>query len=274
MIYRKQGSVTRWENGTLIRVDEEGFAHVDDGVFECEPAGTKPRDPSSFQSGDLHRVAAAVRAAAEDVTVERLVVAAGEAAHPYGERRWSETTRRMHIALTRGPLRVMIDVADFDVAPVEAVARSLRRLDLARTVVPSRLRVAPAVVAALLPFMAAMAPDGARVVQTAGGVDGFGEPIVEAERDWPNWFRPSYRIAPRRMPMNLRIEAAEEAIDPSLPCAVAALAPASGESVRVLLDDGVRSWPATIRFGNVLAVSSRRSWYPYAAGSFGAEMML
>ena len=274
MIYRKHGSVVRWENGALIRVDEEGYARQEGGLFECAPAGTPPPDAASSPSSELPRIAAEVENAAGGVTIERLVIVEGHATHEYGERRWEESTRRMHVALTRGTLRVLIDVADFEVSLVEEAARSLERLDLGEDRVPSRLRFAPIVVGALLPSLAGSAPAGARILQTAGGLDGFGEPIVEAERDWPNWFRPSYRIAPRRMPMNLRIEGADDAIDPSLPCAVALLAPPSDNLARVLVDDGARSWTATIRIGSVLAVGKRRIWYPYAAGSFGAEMML
>ena len=274
MIYRKRGTAVRWENGTVVRVDEEGLARVDGGVFECEPAGTPERDASAFHATDLQDVAARVREAAAGVSLERLVIIDGHASNQYGERRWSESTRRMHVALTRDRLRVMIDLASFETAEVAAAARSLQRLATSFDGAPESVRLAPAVTAALLPFLVTSPPAGARIVQTAGGLDGYGEPIIEAEGDWPNWFRPSYRIAPRRVPMNLRIEAAADTIDSSLPSAVALLAPPHGASIRVLLDDGSRSWPATIRTRSVRAVSRRRIWYPYAAGSFGAEMML
>jgi len=113
-----------------------------------------------------------------------------------------------------------------------------------------------------------------RLVQTEGGVDGYGHPIVEAESDWPNAYRPSYRMRPVRMPHNLRLECGDTAIDEHAPRAIALLAPISDLTIRVLVDDERRVYPATVPVDRISAVATERIWYPYGAGSFGAAMML
>lgn len=273
MIYRKRGCVLRWENGTLIRVREEGIAREEGGAFECEPATARGAG-LSFDPADLRAIAREVRDAAAGVEIERLMIVDGKAEHEYGERRWHDSTKRIHVALTHARIRVLVDLASFEVGEIADAARALRSVDATITSVPSTIRIAPRVTAALLPLFMAHAPEGCRMVQTAGGIDGYGEPIVEAEADWPNSFRPSYRVPPRRMPMNVRIEATGSPIDPALPLAVALLGTSSDGLVRVLVEDGGRSWPVGIRIGRVRAVSPPTRWYPYAAGSFGAEMML
>jgi hypothetical protein len=169
------------------------------------------------------------------------------------------------------------------------VADVLARAEDIEREAPARLRLAPNVTAALLPALIGIAPPNVRLVQTAGGVDGCGEPIVEAEElrgtrgtrgteSWPNRYRPSYRVRPVRMPLQLRLECDVTAIDEDQPRAVALLAPVSvvhGQLVlRVLVADGDRAFPSTVRVARIDAVSDRRTWYPYGGGSFGAEMML
>ena len=276
MIYRKRGSVLRWENGARIRVDERGMAHETEDTFFCEPdPASAPLPP--FTPSDLDATAALVRFVAAQVSVERLLLVEGVAAHEYDDVQWEERTTRMHVALTHASLRVLLDLASFDVEAVERTADALLRVDLAETRVPDRIRTAPAVTAALLPILAGSAWPGARVVQTAGGRDGRGRPVIEAERDWPNWYRPSYRVRPVRVPMNLRIEPQGGAIDATLPSAVALLGPPAGRApellLHVLLDDGTRTWPARVPLRKLLAATPPDGWYPYGAGSFGAEMV-
>jgi hypothetical protein len=134
--------------------------------------------------------------------------------------------------------------------------------------------LAPNVTAALLPHMVGRIPSNVRLLQTAGGVDGYGRDIVEAEDDWPNAWRPSYRMRPVPMPLNLRIECAETAIDEDAPRAIALLAPVTGLTLRVLVVDRDAVYPATVTVGRIRAVAAERVWYPYAGGSFGAAMML
>ena len=51
-------------------------------------------------------------------------------------------------------------------------------------------------------------------------------------------------------------------------------APVAGLMLRVLVADGRRVYPATIRVARIDAVGRERSWYPYGAGAFGSEIML
>jgi hypothetical protein len=76
------------------------------------------------------------------------------------------------------------------------------------------------------------------------------------------------------MPHNLRLECDVTQIDEARPRAIALLAPADGLTLRVLVEDGPRVYPCTVRVTRIDAVSNERTWYPYGAGSFGAEMML
>jgi hypothetical protein len=274
VIYRKHGVVVRWENGTRIRVEEEGVATEAGGLFACEPSESSSLPLPPFEPVDLDAVAAAVREAALAVTLERAVILDGCASHAYGDRSWTDTARRVHVSLTHGRMRVMLDLASFEVAEVAEVADALARLDEREALPAGRIRLAPGVTAAMLPVLAGAPTEGVRVIQSAGGVDGYGTPIVETDSGWPNAWRPSYRLAPRRMPMNLRIDAPREVIDVSLPRAVALLAVQQDRTFRVLLDDGTRSRVATLRIDRVLAASGVGNWYPYGAGSFGAEMML
>jgi hypothetical protein len=280
-LYRKRGTTLRWENGTQIRVTESGVAvevAVDNAeLFECypDPAGDGRIAPPPVDGAtSLNAVAEEVRTAAHGLTIERLILTEGFAEHEYGDIRWSEQTCRLHLALTRNDLRVLIDTASFDVTGIERIADALRRAVDTEQSPPPRLRLAPNVTAALLPLLAGLAPPNVTLLQTAGGVDGRGAPIVEAASGWPNWYRPSYRVRPVRAPLNLRLECEVTAIDSARPVAVALLAPVRGLLFRALVDDGIRAWPATVRLTRIDAVATERVWYPYGAGSFGAEMML
>jgi hypothetical protein len=75
------------------------------------------------------------------------------------------------------------------------------------------------------------------------------------------------------MPLQLRLECDVTEIERDRPIAVALLAPVTSV-LRVLIDDGERAYPSTVRVARIDAVSNERIWYPYGGGSFGAEMML
>ena len=264
MIYRKRGSVVRWENGRVVRVSESGIAREEGELFTCEPAGGEVvlGEPSaSFPSVSL------------PVRVERLIMTRGIAEHEYGETSWSEDSERLHLSLVHGRERALIDQADFDLTHIERVAAVLARIGSERDA-PPRLRFAPNVTAALLPSLIGLAPPNVRLVQSAGGVDGKGTEIVEAEGAWPNWYRPSYRVRPFRAPLNLRLECDVTDISEDRPVAIALLAPAGGLTMRVLVEEGRFAYPSTVRVTRIDAVGRARRWYPYGAGSFGAELML
>jgi hypothetical protein len=271
MMYRKQGIVERWEHGTHIDVRESGVAMENGHLFECHP---EPRGPAGRAEGNLPAVAAQIKSLVPDgIAIERLILTQGVAHHECDGTTWREETRRVHLSLVRNETRALLDLASFDLEHIGRVAQTLTRLTSERAH-GSGLRLAPNVTAALIPSLIGLAPPNVRLIQTAGGLDGKGRPIVEATGDWPNWYRPSYRSRPVRMPLNVRMECGVTAIEGDRPIAVALLAPVHGPSVRVLIDDGRLAWPATVRITRIDAVADERTWYPYGGGSFGAEMML
>ncbi|MDQ3281755.1 MAG: hypothetical protein M3Q69_10110 [Acidobacteriota bacterium] len=267
MIYRKRGVVVRYENGTRIAVRECGIAREEGELFACEPDrdDAPPLEVPEFEPPQF--------ALPATVAIERSLFMHGVAEHQYGETRWREETRRLHLSLTRDRMRVLIDQGPFDRDEIERIATALANAESEREP-PPRLRLAPNVAAALLPSLAGIAPSNVRLVQTAGGFDGYGNAIVEAEREWPNWYRPSYRVRPVRMPLNLRLECDVTTIDEDRPIAIALLAPVAGLAMRVLVEDGAHVYPSTVRVTRIDAVAREWRWYPYGAGSFGAAMML
>lgn len=261
--YRKRGSVARWENGVVVRVSECGVAVEDGDVFECFPESS---DRVIELSSDRVIVTAERITSVIPFRIERLIVTEGTAEHECDGRVWTDETKRVHLAIVRDGVRALID----DERDVATVVDALTRCGDERDA-PPRLRLAPNVAAALLPSLVGLAPPNIRVLQSAGGVDGKGLPIVEGST---GWYRPSYRIRPVRMPLNLRVECDVTEIERDRPVAVALLAPVDGLVMRVLVDDGERAWPCTVRVTRIDAVAHEAVWYPYGAGSFGAEMML
>ncbi|HEX6100371.1 MAG TPA: hypothetical protein VF432_28920 [Thermoanaerobaculia bacterium] len=266
IVYRKHGSVARWENGTLIRVTESGTAIEDGDYFECRPESSSPR---AVESSRVLEIVRALR----DLQFERLIITHGIAEHECDGRAWTEETERIHISLTQGRLRVLVDSTTRRLDDLFTIAHALQRAEPAERAI-DRVRLEPNVTAALLPHLAGRAPSGVRLLQTAGGIDGYGDPILEAEGDWPNFYRPSYRLRPVRMPLNLRLECADTHVDEDLPRAVALLGPVAGLTIRVLVVDGEAVYPATVTVASIRAVAADRIWYPYNGGSFGAAMML
>lgn len=252
MIYRKRGAVARWENGTLIRVTESGIAIEDGERFECHPGRS---EGPSLEIEDPPRIYV-------EGNAERLILINGLAEHLFGEQRWEERIQRLHLALTHKTERVLIDQADFDTTHITHVATALQRMTAERDA-PPKLRFAQNVTAALAPFLGG--------IQTAGGKDGYGNAIVDGGE---GWYRPSYRVRPVKTKLNVRLVHDVTEIDSSLPQAIALLRPVDGLTVRVLIEDGPRVYPSEVRITRIAAVASDRTFYPYGAGSFGAEMML
>ena len=266
MIYRKHGTVARWENGMLIRVTESGIAIEDGDYFECRPESTSRRvDESS-------RVLAVARALKE-VAFERLIITHGIADHECEGRTWREETDRIHAAIIHDKLRALVDSTTRRLDDLFRIAAALNRAEQTERPI-DHVRLEPNVTAALLPHLAGHTPSNVRLIQTEGGIDGYGNDIVEAEDNWPNAYRPSYRVRPVRMPLNLRLECENTQIDEDAPSAIALLAPVNGLLLRVLVEDGQRVYPATITVAHIRAVSDDRIWYPYGGGSFGAALML
>jgi hypothetical protein len=229
-----------------------------------------------MESAPMDRVVAQVASiVVPPLQIERLIVSDGVAEHDFGGMQWSESRRRIHLAINSAGLRALVDLGDFDLDDLGLVAAALRNAGAEREA-PPRLRLSKSVAAALLPWLVGVAPT-VRLYQAAGGRDGKGQPVEEAElgqAPWPNWYRPSYRVRPMRTPFNLRATCAVAQIDRDLPQAIALLAPADGLVLRVLCTDGRNSYPATVRVSRIDAIAAEARWYPYAAGSFGGEMML
>jgi hypothetical protein len=113
--------------------------------------------------------------------------------------------------------------------------------------------------------------------QTGGGFDGKGQPIetraVTADPP-PNWYRPGYAVRPVRAWLNIRA-LPFGSIDRSAPLGIALLSPVHGTSLNVLCIDGDDVFATIVDASHIAAVSrDEPAWYPFAAGSFGVEMML
>jgi hypothetical protein len=271
-VYRKRGRVVRYEHGHVIRSIESGEAFDDGHLFRCGPSVMTPLP--EFRSEGAEVVARIASMIAPPLEIERLIVTEGIAEHECGDIRWTEETKRIHLALKHHAMRVIVDLADFDLEEVRGAIGALYRATNERPA-PERVRLAPNVSAALLPSLAGT--DVVELWQSAAEHDGKGLPIIEQRLiapPWPNWFRPSYRTRPVRMPLHLRAAASGDNINYSAPEAVALLAPVAGNVLHVLCVDGDVVFPATIAVERVLAVGPAKRWYPYGAGSFGAEMLV
>ncbi len=278
-VYRKYGRTLRYENGTVVSIEEAGEAIEDAQTFTCRPiersVGLPPIDAAAIETtvSEIHSI---IRA---PLSIERLIVSEGVAEHRFADRRWRETTRRVHIAITFRALRALVDLGDFDLDVIRVVAGKLPRAVPAEagTHTPPRIRLAPNVSAALLPSLVNVVPANVRLTQSAGGFDGKGQPVEMCDvsrGQWPNWYRPSYRIRPIRAPFSLRAACDVTQIDEDLPRAIALLAPVERLSLSALCVHGQNVFSATVRIARIDAVSVTGRWYPYGAGSFGAEMMV
>jgi len=281
-VYRKFGRVVRYENGIVISVSEAGEAFEKDGVFQARPAVEEPAQTRVSVPHPDPELAAFVAETQTNVAqtllsvrsgrIERLIASAGTAKHETNGSKWTEESRRVHISLVNPPLRALIDLASFDVETVATIADALARAGVERDA-PKRLRLAPNVSAALLPSLIGELA----MEQSGGGFDGRGRPIdtrAVTHDPPPNWYRPGYAVRPVRAWLNIRALPFGR-IDPDAPAGIALLEPVHGTSLRVLCVDGDAVFPTTVDASHIAAVSRAEPvWYPYAAGSFGAEMML
>ena len=271
MTYRKWGRVVRYENGMTVRVEEAGEASENEGVFVARPAQTGVSVPH-LDARDVDAYVAQTLLSVRPLVIERLIVSAGIAKHEMNGVTWTEESQRVHLSLVKPPLRALIDLASFDIASIETIADALARAGSEREA-PSRIRLAPNVSAALLPSLI-----GELAMEQAGGaIDGKGQPVetrAVTSDPPPNWYRPGYAIRPVRAWLNLRA-LPFGSIDTTTPLAIALLAPVDRTTLRVLCVDGDDVFPTTVDAARIAAVSrDTPAWYPYAAGSFGAEMML
>lgn len=258
-VYRKFGSVVRREGDVLLRIDEAGEA-IDDGVFRVRPIASDRAAPPL----DATRVNA-VADALMRLTPERLIVSEGVTEHECDGRRWRDEAQRIHIALTHERMRVLVDHADFEqLDDIHAIAAALRNVSGERDVAPVRL--APMVAASLLSSLIGRID----VEQMPASHDGRGNAIARkpATTPHPNVYRPTYRVRPVAMPFHLRA-VPFGAIDDAAPRALAIVNAAS-----LLCVDGRGAFVMPLPIARVAAAGEPLRWYPYGAGSFGAEMML
>lgn len=226
MIYRKWGRVVRWENGTLVRVEEAGEAREENGVFFAQPIAKREALPEV----DAAWVIDTARAVGE---AERVIVTHGVALHEYAGVRWHDETRRVHVALTRKPWRVLVD--DVDVAPVAAaLARCEGEKDFEHLLVPAHIDIEV----------------NCEKEQMPGGLDGYGRAIERrrVEGEPPNFYRPSYRVRPIRRWMNVR----------AMPFGTMQPAPrviALVDGGKALVEHGGRVFVTRLRVDNVIAAA-------------------
>ena len=267
--YRKWGRSVRREGEHLVRVDEAGEAIEEGAVFRTraieETIDLATPDPE-FVDATAREIRSMIQ---KPLMVERLFVSEAAIAHSCERTRWTESPRRIHLSIARPPIRALIDVAQFQLDPLRQIAAALIRAGDEREP-PRRIRLAEHVGAALLPHIRV------EKLQSAGAHDGYGRPI----REWritsdrpPNWFRPSYRIRPRRAWFHQRVDAFGE-MDLDAPVAIALLAPIGEGAIRVLCAERNRVYPTTVPIRGVAAARATETWYPYGAGAFGAELML
>jgi len=246
--YRKWGRSVRFENGTVVRVEEAGEAFEDHGEFIARPLRERRVLPE-LEIGSWQLAAA-----------ERVVVVDGVSLHEYGDVSWTERVRRVHVAVARAPFRMLLDEEpDADLLALFARVEGRRET-------PPRLLLAPRVTAAILPELVGRVELAQRAGETP---DGYGRAVdsCAVAGEPPNWWRPSYRVRPRPAWFNLfalpfgRLDEA--------PRAIALL-----DDGDVLCTDGNAVFASRLSIGRVLAAGGAAAWYPYGAGAWGADMLL
>jgi len=278
--YRKWGRVVRLERDSLISADEAGEAIEDGELFTARPLGENV--DLQLPVGDVEAFASEVRACVpESVELERLIVSAGVADHEFGSVRWRERTARAHVALVNRSrrLRVTLDLgaescAGIALRDVRVVGEGLARVST-HAAAPPLMVIAPYAASAMLPMLVNV--EGITLIQSAGGRDGKGARIEErviSDAPFPNWFRPSYRVRPVRLPFHLRADATAAAADWPVPRVIAITGVRGHCDFDVLCDDGERVFETVIAIDRVRAVGPPAGWYPHGAGVFGSELLL
>ena len=254
--YRKWGRTVRVERGTTIEIIESGEAIEEGEHFEAHPLSERRDIPPVAIGVDIANLVA------PSVRMDRLLITSGIADHEFGATHWRETSVRIHVSLVHDRRRASLDLTQESIDDIRVVSHALAAAREHRET-PARIVLAPNVTALLLPDL------GVPLVQSARGRDGKGS-LIEEQRitrpPWPNWFRPSYRVRPVRMPFHMRAEQTVDAIDPALPRIVAML------STREALCVG--GFLTTLPLRPPRAVGPPVVWYPHLAGAFGSEVLL
>ncbi len=268
--YRKRGSIVRYENGVFVRVRESGEAVEDGMLFRCAPA-PGGSDAPGVDDGELRRFVGRVQTASADVAIERLIVTEGQAIHEFAGRSWTEKTRRVHLSLVKHDRRVLIDEDTYDTTAIDEIAPPFAKMGRERPA-PPVLRLAPRVMAPLTRSLIGVVPPNVGLHQRAGGMDGKGNPILDSVGpEWPNWYRPSYRLRPLRMAFNLVATCSVTEVNEDLPRAIALLAPPQGLVLDVLCVEGDEVYPTSLRIIRIDAISEPTRRYPYGPGVWAGE---
>jgi hypothetical protein len=312
--YRKWGralqlSVSAGRAATIV-LSESGEAERDGDCFRAFAVDAIPDgwpalpNPAAF----AHLAGEVTRAIEPPVELERLTLTAGSAEHEISSLRWKTDAARLSMTLVRRDLRLRVEIraggkelSDLDLGSARSLAQQFRRAGRA----PRRDRsitLEPALTAALWPALIEHAT-GARLPrhlsiwqarEDADPIDGVGRRIGESRlftggeeigpREWPNSFRPSYRIPPIAMPFHLDARLEIPFVEAAPAHALALVGPmkiAARELsfYALVADDGSVSVErlrlATPEFLDRLAPSDAAvSWVPLAAGAVGRRLVL
>ncbi|MHB0972373.1 MAG: hypothetical protein ACYC7A_13345 [Thermoanaerobaculia bacterium] len=309
--YTKAGAAVRFEvsgdHRAFLRIVERGWAETAGERFSAGSGSplAVPLLEESREQIEAHTMGIASRIP-KPLEIERLTLTTGVATHEVsdaqGRRTWNDAQTRLHVTLVNRPRhsRATVDLGSagamsIDGRPIERAIAALAAIRRGSETLTSDLRLEPVVTAALC---AALAPrvesaTGIRIEQTPyerSPFDGSGKRIgpVDAppENEWPNAFRPSYRVVPKPAPFHVRFAGAP-LLDGTAPAlvAVALTAPprvlrdavmlemlvvsedGASRAMRVL--DSVAGWMSKVR-----GASQESIWFPAGAGAFGCTLDL
>lgn len=313
-IYRKDGWTSRLERTSRseawIVLSESGIAEMEGDSFtsKCTSQAPLPRPQGSRVRFLAGRVSNEVPAEAR---ISRLTITEGRADHHAesvdGEKDWSETFGRIHLAVSAGPLRTTIDrggasLASVDPAEIRILTSALAGARSLPAPIISNVRLAPAVTARIIrelvdaELLGGLAT-GVQIVQMDHEdypYDGWGlpiNPIVLTEKSADitkgivgGAYRPTYRLPPMVIPLHVRLVGMSNPLDVDLraievlePFVVTPRRLTAGllclDSESRPLACGVsidpRTWLASIR-----SVGGDYRWFPYSAGAYGSEIDL
>lgn len=303
-LYLKSGRTIRVEieTGTVHRLHliEHGEASERDGVFECRTTAG-PGQPLEKPDPVPEEI---VRGLMElGPRCERATILSGLSRHSFedgrGKRSWSDHTARLHVSIVNHDLRLRCEIerggTRFDPSWIEditAISDALARADRGPST-ERELVLEPEISAALF---ATIVMSGRSVttkpdqVPREGEIDGKGHRLKRCtiDSDDPRnlgWFRPSYRIRPRRLAhgIDLRSERDETAKTPSLRAVALAGRPRLEGSTLLVPCLGVTNHRATVievaisldRWEEqVREVDDRTVWFPFLAGVWGRRLVV